>query len=255
VPSIASCHPPPQMGFLLLPVDQRDHDANGLPLRSTVITALRCSYGTLRPCPAYQYFRPLRDCRLRPPFSTPDRFSSSVPKPRLESLVQPPVQIERSIHQPGFTLLRRHAIYSRCSFSLQGKKAVPQQINRYMVEQPPSITARYFFSCASDSTSRWTPFPPENSRDRLQVHLGCVQLSPSCPHTLLHTCLPARHDLITMPLLTDKLANKEKGAAARRSRNSPSRAGMPGLPGRLSQPTIFDAGCGKNAEAFPQGVP
>jgi hypothetical protein len=28
--------------------------------------------------------------------------------------------------------------------------------------QPPSITARYFSSCPSDSTSRWTPCPPEN---------------------------------------------------------------------------------------------
>jgi hypothetical protein len=30
--------------------------------------------------------------------------------------------------------------------------------------QPPSITARYFSSCPSDSTSRWTPCPPENCR-------------------------------------------------------------------------------------------
>ncbi len=29
---------------------------------------------------------------------------------------------------------------------------------------PPSITARYFFSCPSDSTSRWTPCPPEIHR-------------------------------------------------------------------------------------------
>jgi hypothetical protein len=28
--------------------------------------------------------------------------------------------------------------------------------------QPPSITARYFSSCPSDSTSRWTPCPPQN---------------------------------------------------------------------------------------------
>ncbi len=27
---------------------------------------------------------------------------------------------------------------------------------------PPSITARYFSSCPSDSISRWTPCPPEN---------------------------------------------------------------------------------------------
>ena len=29
---------------------------------------------------------------------------------------------------------------------------------------PPSIMARYFSSCPSDSTSRWTPCPPENHR-------------------------------------------------------------------------------------------
>lgn len=50
---------------------------------------------------------------------------------------------------------------------------------------PPSTTARYFSAC-----------PSENCRGRLQVHLGCIQLSPSCPFRLLHTFLhlrPARH--------------------------------------------------------------
>src|ERR1700736_1349049 len=55
---------------------------------------------------------------------------------------------------------------------------------------PPSITARYFSSCPSDSTSRWTPCPPECCEDRLQVRLGCVRLSPLCPFRLLHTCFP-----------------------------------------------------------------
>src|SRR5665811_1109339 len=62
--------------------------------------------------------------------------------------------------------------------------------------QPPSITARYFSSYPSDSTSRWTPCPPESCKERLQVHLGCIQLSPSCPFRLLHTSSllrPARH--------------------------------------------------------------
>ena len=31
-------------------------------------------------------------------------------------------------------------------------------------ESPPSITAPYFSSCSSDSTSRWTPCAPENCR-------------------------------------------------------------------------------------------
>ena len=60
----------------------------------------------------------------------------------------------------------------------------------------PSITARYFSSCPSDSTSRWTPCPPKNRKQWLQVRLGCIQLSPSCPFRRLHTvCFlrPARN--------------------------------------------------------------
>jgi hypothetical protein len=51
----------------------------------------------------------------------------------------------------------------------------------------PSITARYFSSCPSDSTSRWTPCPPEYHKRWLQVRFGCIQLSPSCPFKRLHT--------------------------------------------------------------------
>jgi hypothetical protein len=41
----------------------------------------------------------------------------------------------------------------------------------------PSITARYFSSSPSDSTSRWTPCPPVVSRQytRLRVRLGCLR--------------------------------------------------------------------------------
>src|SRR5215472_9939194 len=45
--------------------------------------------------------------------------------------------------------------------------------------------------------SRWTPCPPETCRRWLQVHLGCIRLSLSCPCRLLHTFLllrPARND-------------------------------------------------------------
>jgi len=59
----------------------------------------------------------------------------------------------------------------------------------------PSIAARHFSSCPSDSPLRWTPCPPEYSKQRLQVRLGCIQLSLSCPFRRLHTfCLlrPAR---------------------------------------------------------------
>src|SRR5690348_3046654 len=52
---------------------------------------------------------------------------------------------------------------------------------------PPSITARYFSAGPSDSTLRWTPCPPKYSKRWLQVGLGCLQLSPSCPFGPLHT--------------------------------------------------------------------
>ena len=60
----------------------------------------------------------------------------------------------------------------------------------------PSITARYFSSFPSDPTSRWTPCPPKYNKQWLQVRLGCIQLSPSCPFRRLHTfCFlrPARN--------------------------------------------------------------
>jgi len=37
-------------------------------------------------------------------------------------------------------------------------------------------------------TSRWTPCPPKYCEWWLQVRLGCIQLSLSCPFRLLHTC-------------------------------------------------------------------
>jgi hypothetical protein len=43
------------------------------------------------------------------------------------------------------------------------------------------LTARYFSSCPSDPTSRWTPCPPENSKEWLQIGLGYDQLSLSGP--------------------------------------------------------------------------
>jgi hypothetical protein len=51
----------------------------------------------------------------------------------------------------------------------------------------PSITARHFSSCPSDSASRRTPCPPGIAERWLQVRLGCVRLSSSCPFRLLHT--------------------------------------------------------------------
>jgi len=57
---------------------------------------------------------------------------------------------------------------------------------------PPSITARYFSSCPSDSTSRWTPCPPGISSGGFRSALFCFRLSPSCPFRPLHTFLSSR---------------------------------------------------------------
>src|SRR5260370_38080119 len=65
----------------------------------------------------------------------------------------------------------------------------------------PSIAARHFSSCPSDSTSRWTPCPPEYSKRWLQVGLGCIQLSPSCPFRRLHTFRFLRPARLRTPLL------------------------------------------------------
>src|SRR5207302_6526032 len=65
----------------------------------------------------------------------------------------------------------------------------------------PSITARYFSAGPSDSTSRWTPCPPKYSKRWLQVGLGCVQLSPSCPFRRLHTFRLPRPARLRTPLL------------------------------------------------------
>src|ERR1700691_3979123 len=49
----------------------------------------------------------------------------------------------------------------------------PPLADRFIVGAAPSITARYFSSCPSDSISRWTPCPPEScgsgSRSALAV--------------------------------------------------------------------------------------
>src|SRR5215469_120438 len=56
--------------------------------------------------------------------------------------------------------------------------------------------ARYFSAYPSDPASRRTPCPPKFDERRLQVRLGRIRLSPSCPFRRLHTFLslrPARH--------------------------------------------------------------
>jgi hypothetical protein len=65
----------------------------------------------------------------------------------------------------------------------------------------PSLTARYFSAGPSDSTSRWPPCPPKYSEQWLQVSLGCIQLSLSCPFRPLHTFRFLRPARLRTPLL------------------------------------------------------
>src|SRR5271157_1040228 len=77
----------------------------------------------------------------------------------------------------------------------------PPLADRFILGITPSITARYFSAGPSDSTSRWTPCPPKYSKQWLQVGLGCVQLSPSCPFGPLHTFRSLRPARLRTPLL------------------------------------------------------
>jgi hypothetical protein len=56
----------------------------------------------------------------------------------------------------------------------------------------PLSTTRWFSANPSDLPSRGAPCPPKDSKRWLQVRLGCLQLSPSCPGRLLHTFLSFR---------------------------------------------------------------
>src|SRR5215471_4568794 len=97
---------------------------------------------------------------------------------------------------PSANTLVRWVNENAFAFIVQARPCPTLLADRFISGSPPLITARYFSSCPSDSTSRWTPWPPENCEDRLQVRLGCVPLSPSCPFRLLHTSSsfrPARH--------------------------------------------------------------
>src|SRR6266481_8527731 len=77
----------------------------------------------------------------------------------------------------------------------------PPLADRFILGITPSITARYFSSCPSDSISRWTPGPPEYDKQRLQVRLGYIQLSLSCPFRCRHTFCFLRPARLRTPLL------------------------------------------------------
>src|SRR5215472_1056583 len=74
-----------------------------------------------------------------------------------------------------------------CAFLTQADRFV----SGFPIDYGPVLLRRPF-----GFPSRWTPCPPETCRRWLQVHLGCIRLSLSCPFRLFHTFLllrPARH--------------------------------------------------------------
>src|ERR1700686_1535355 len=112
----------------------------------------------------------------------------------------------------------------------------PPWADRFILGITPSITARYFSAGPSDSTSRWTPCPPKYSKRWLQVGLGCIQLSPSCPFRRLHTFHFLRPARLRTPLLgygaphlsargTSTLLNNALLSARFRFADDPSRSG------------------------------
>jgi hypothetical protein len=60
----------------------------------------------------------------------------------------------------------------------------------------PLMTTRWFSASPADPPSREAPCPPTCNPRWLQVPLGCLPLSRSCPLRVLHPCLvlrPVRH--------------------------------------------------------------
>src|SRR5882724_9758225 len=82
---------------------------------------------------------------------------------------------------------------------------VPPWADRFILGITPSITARYFSAGPSDSILRYSldghPCPPKYSKRWLQVGLGCIQLSLSCPFGPLHTFRFLRPARLRTPLL------------------------------------------------------
>src|ERR1700737_4192997 len=76
----------------------------------------------------------------------------------------------------------------------------PPLADRFILGLPPSITAGTSPQ-AFGFPSRWTPCPPKYCKRWLQVGLGCVQLSPSCPFRRLHTFRFLRPARLRTPLL------------------------------------------------------
>ena len=62
---------------------------------------------------------------------------------------------------PAITLVNGWVNEKRLRPRITGSTLPHQWADRFITGSPPSITARYFSAGPSDSTSRWTPCPPE----------------------------------------------------------------------------------------------
>jgi hypothetical protein len=72
----------------------------------------------------------------------------------------------------------------------------PVHLGNYPIDYGPVLLRRPF-----GFPSRWTPCPPKYSKQWLQVGLGSIQLSPSCPFGPLHTFRFLRPARLRTPLL------------------------------------------------------
>ena len=96
--------------------------------------------------------------------------------------VHPVVQIGQPTLQPGLILLPRHAIHSRRSFPLQRVKAVPQQIDRQMVEQGGKAFLLPFLRCLSHTAQTMGHSFPALCRARAGMNDVLRGQYPSLPH-------------------------------------------------------------------------
>src|ERR1700752_3516314 len=89
-----------------------------------------------------------------------------------------------------------------------GLDLVPPLADRFIFGMAPSITARYFSSCPSNPTSRWTLCPPMN----LRLHRPARLLHPAFGYDAPHSSARG-----TLTLLNNALLGAQYGGFRRSS--------------------------------------
>src|SRR5260370_3724087 len=93
--------------------------------------------------------------------------------------MNPAVQIDKPILQPGFILLPRHAVYSGRSFTLERVEAVPEQSNTQMVEQSGEPFLLLFLCCFSHTVQSLGHALPTLRRVHVRRNDVLLRLCPS----------------------------------------------------------------------------